>query len=115
MTSPSPHRRSKAVINRQEKIGVHNNIAMAFCLYYHSHLAFTKLGFETSPEWSSGNLAYPLLIFNSSAEVVSSILAKSRILYYFFFRGGKRESMIRRYFQHAHLIPILGVGKRGEY
>ena len=22
---------------------------------------------------------------------------------------------IRRYFQHAHFIPIVGVGKRGEY
>ena len=21
----------------------------------------------------------------------------------------------RRYFQHAHFIPIVGVGKRGEY
>ena len=24
-------------------------------------------------------------------------------------------SHIRRYFQHAHFIPIVGVGKRGEY
>ena len=23
--------------------------------------------------------------------------------------------LIRRYFQHAHFIPIVGVGKRGEY
>ena len=22
---------------------------------------------------------------------------------------------LRRYFQHAHFIPIVGVGKRGEY
>ena len=22
---------------------------------------------------------------------------------------------VRRYFQHAHFIPIVGVGKRGEY
>ena len=29
---------------------------------------------------------------------------------------GQREwSYIRRYFQHAHFIPIVGVGKRGEY
>ena len=26
-----------------------------------------------------------------------------------------RTSTIRRYFQHAHFIPIVGVGKRGEY
>ena len=23
--------------------------------------------------------------------------------------------MLRRHFQHAHFIPIVGVGKRGEY
>ena len=23
--------------------------------------------------------------------------------------------LVRRYFQHAHFIPIVGVGKRGEY
>ena len=23
--------------------------------------------------------------------------------------------LYRRYFQHAHFIPIVGVGKRGEY
>ena len=23
--------------------------------------------------------------------------------------------ILRRYFQHAHFIPIVGVGKRGEY
>ena len=25
------------------------------------------------------------------------------------------HAYIRRYFQHAHFIPIVGVGKRGEY
>ena len=25
------------------------------------------------------------------------------------------HTYIRRYFQHAHFIPIVGVGKRGEY
>ena len=25
------------------------------------------------------------------------------------------NTMHRRYFQHAHFIPIVGVGKRGEY
>ena len=25
------------------------------------------------------------------------------------------QTLIRRYFQHAHFIPIVGVGKRGEY
>ena len=25
------------------------------------------------------------------------------------------NSPIRRYFQHAHFIPIVSVGKRGEY
>ena len=24
-------------------------------------------------------------------------------------------NIYRRYFQHAHFIPIVGVGKRGEY
>ena len=25
------------------------------------------------------------------------------------------DKVYRRYFQHAHFIPIVGVGKRGEY
>ena len=25
------------------------------------------------------------------------------------------DIILRRYFQHAHVIPIVGVGKRGEY
>ena len=28
---------------------------------------------------------------------------------------GNKEDALRRYFQHAHFIPIVGVGKRGEY
>ena len=29
--------------------------------------------------------------------------------------GYNTTQCIRRYFQHAHFIPIVGVGKRGEY
>ena len=28
---------------------------------------------------------------------------------------GRTSRGHRRYFQHAHFIPIVGVGKRGEY
>ena len=35
-------------------------------------------------------------------SVLVSILNPNRVYY-------------RRYFQHAHFIPIVGVGKRGEY
>ena len=32
------------------------------------------------------------------------------------YNGGLLPDIIhRRYFQHAHFIPIVGVGKRGEY
>ena len=27
----------------------------------------------------------------------------------------RTNDLVRRYFQHAHFIPIVGVGKRGEY
>ena len=30
-------------------------------------------------------------------------------------RKGLYDPLHRRYFQHAHFIPIVGVGKRGEY
>ena len=30
-------------------------------------------------------------------------------------RKHNTHTHIRRYFQHAHFIPIVGVGKRGEY
>ena len=26
-----------------------------------------------------------------------------------------KQRVVRRYFQHVHLIPIVGVGKRGAY
>ena len=29
--------------------------------------------------------------------------------------GHNGQSIWRRYFQHAHFIPIVGVGKRDEY
>ena len=31
------------------------------------------------------------------------------------YTGGQSCVAVRRYFQHAHFIPIVGVGKRGAY
>ena len=45
-----------------------------------------------------------IVIFCTSGDSVPSIIWKR-----------SRSSPYRRYFQHAQLIPIVGVGKRGEY
>ena len=42
---------------------------------------------------------------NKPSDLYSSLLHLSR----------HRRPCCRRYFQHAHFIPIVGVGKRGEY
>ena len=70
--------------------------------------------------FSSFRFFFPkrLLAFSSVGHVgflfiglaSGSIEGVQGVLYYLFI-----YIYIRRYFQHAHFIPIVGVGKRGEY
>ena len=93
-------------------------ITSGFAIYLHGRTVPVKLQDMLLEEYSSTKSSF----HTNVRQIISQISIAKRLpkrLNLFTFSSDFHPSyflyLVRRYFQHAHFIPIVGVGKRGEY